>query len=670
VKLSNHHTCLQYCQAVGRYCVSAAAAATAGDECSEEEEMSCHGHLEDGHAICECGARFLRGHYGSLSEFWLDEEEMQNRVREMVDNFGILEFQFYDAFEGFSRPPADDASRWKCAIQGRPVHRDAVEAAVREIHRLGGRSWLAVHAAATDPNDHDLTHGQWVMPAEDVVKKLDTLYFEAAVRRRLRDAAKPKERRLFDADPQSEQTYEAMCGCDINEQDLDADLDPASRLMDVVCMNGAWALRFVPAWADFAVRMGFSGIHWDTFGDFGHIDQATGPVSPFGTGAPQPDIPGFLRAALPILQKKGLLQTLNFVNGYGWDPNLLLEDLGDKLSWQGGRAIAFPYWEVWSPEAEGRFFEEVGSSHGFVLSMYPGYSKHHCCAKNERQNAAEYGVWPFELGLKRWKRAIDKGGTYHLIVDGFRYLQGPFVPDAVRFSQREVEQIQSLVQRGAPGANYSLYMYAVSEGGAIFRQRLLYMSTETDWTLVSDQGGVKALDVAIDSGFLFVVNTTGHVLSQAASRTTRTTPWQVASAGGVRSIAIHGGTLYGVTAERTLVRQSLAEMTVSSDWASSWADEVSQEVTSIFISGGTLYGVDSSHRVVKTPLDKIEEGPWEVVSAPGVTSVSIYGDTIYASSTERTIVKQTLSKMEKDTAWITAAKGPVMSIAVLSMLEP
>mmetsp|Transcript_27122 Transcript_27122/g.77625 ORF Transcript_27122/g.77625 Transcript_27122/m.77625 type:complete len:436 (-) Transcript_27122:66-1373(-) len=430
-------------------------------------------------------------------------------------------------------------------------------------------------------------------------------------------------------------------------------------------MDPAWAVRFVPQWAAFAAKLGFTGIHWDTFGDFGHYEEVNGPKNPFqgDKGAPKPDIPGFLRAALPILQKYGLLQTLNFVNGFGWDPALLREEVGKQWEAQVGRIIAFPYWEVWSPAKEKEFLETVAKdSNGFVVSMYPGYSKYHCCLKNERQNAAEYGVWPFELGMKRWKRAIAAGGTYHLVVDGLRYLQGPFVPDAVRFGSQEVEKLQGLLSDKHPGASHLVYIYSTNDEGAVFRQPLLLMTPETDWEMVSSADSMKIMSMGFDSDTMYAVNVDERVVQQHLMLLTQDPSWALASAGRIKSIAISGDTIYGVTTQNTLVKQSLSGMTMSSAWSDS--ESSAGEVTSIFIYGYHIYGVDENLKVVKKSLYFLQES-WQTVSAVGVTSVAIFGDTIYGSSVDKQVVKQTLSQMTLDSAWTPASKGTVASIGLL-----
>jgi len=452
-------SCYGYCHSIGRPCISAHSAEHGCGLQNESSRIKCLTQLRDDHAVCECGDKFMRGNYGSLTEFWIDEGLIRKRVQEMSNNFGIKEFQFEYAFEGFSNPPNVSNDEWKCKMQNRPVYLATLKAAVEEVRSVEGRSWFAVHAAAVDRGDMELIAGQWSMPPEDVVEKLASQYFEVTDMRRLQQALDSNNRsslRRFsarslseevDIDTTQEQTYEELCGCDVGTDGVQPEHDPESRLMDIVNLNAAWAIKVVPRWAKFVKSLGFHGIHWDTLGDFGHWHQDTFPANPFGDGSPTPDVAGFLRAAVPILREYELEQTLNFVDGFGWDPTLLNEHTDHSWIGSAGRAIAFPYWEVWTVGREKHFFETVGADQyhkGFVLAMYPGYSKYHCCAKNERQNAAEYGEWPFDLGVKRWQMCLDHGGSYHFVVDGLRYLQGPFVADAVRCSNADVKRLREL----------------------------------------------------------------------------------------------------------------------------------------------------------------------------------------------------------------------------------
>lgn len=129
----------------------------------------------------------------------------------MVDRFGILEFQFYDAFEGYSKPPQEGMTEWRCRCFDRPVSRDVLWAYTTEVAKHGGRAWLYVQACGSDVGDTELQDGFQVVGSHKVNGK---------------------------------------------------------PLLDVVVPNSAWARRIAPYWGHFARSLGFHGIHWDTLGDF------------------------------------------------------------------------------------------------------------------------------------------------------------------------------------------------------------------------------------------------------------------------------------------------------------------------------------------------------------------------------------------------------------------
>jgi len=401
----------------------------------------------------------LRGQYGYISEFWLESSEIRKRIHEMHETFSISEFQLYAAFEGFSSPPAEGKANWRCALGSRLVHRSALEAATSEIERLGGRSWLYIHAGAIDAGDEIARGGARLVDRDIVHRKVQRLWFELALsstRHRTETQAK----------------YYETCGCDLPDMDSvqddrccnawvelpeaarrskmspelrqkmhqrgchgrDADRLPErcnnmshTALLDYAVLDSDWALRHVPKWAKFAKSVGASGIHWDTLGD-------TGSSMYDGT-----NIPNFLKSAYAVLSQEGLKQTLNFVDGFGWDRAL--------LHFEGGPLVAFPYWEIWTnPSVEERFFVEV-EGYSFVYASYPGFSQFHCCTYNEQQNAEAYGIWPLDLGLARWERAFRSGGSYVFIGDGMRHAQSPFLPDAVSLSRQDAVKIQQRLSR-------------------------------------------------------------------------------------------------------------------------------------------------------------------------------------------------------------------------------
>lgn len=185
-----------------------------------------------------------------------------------------------------------------------------------------------------------------------------------------------------------------------------------------------WAKRITPRWATFAAEMEFSGIHWDTLGDFG-----AGKASRNGA-----DLYGFLEAAKPILQANGLEQTANFVDGFGWD---------DRLRNSG--FIAFPYWEVWSvPRVSRRFFREAcpGPAGGCVFVCYPGKDSQH---SDGEQNSGFVGEQPTQLLLDRWTLAKCMNHTYLAVGDGANHIQTEYFPFTRPLDNHVIEQLQHLL---------------------------------------------------------------------------------------------------------------------------------------------------------------------------------------------------------------------------------
>mmetsp|Transcript_81216 Transcript_81216/g.178505 ORF Transcript_81216/g.178505 Transcript_81216/m.178505 type:complete len:730 (+) Transcript_81216:193-2382(+) len=451
VRLSNHdhRHCNDFCISVGRTC-RGTHIASEDDGCKTEDKYSCSSQLRYHAAHCECGEKRLLGNVGSVTEFWLDPEAVETRIMAMESKFGVKEFFFEYAYEGFSKPPASDKEEWKCAVQHRPVKRETLRRAVAKVKELGGRAWLALHPSAVDKDDAEMLSGQWYADPMEMSKKLGSEFFEFEQARRLQEppARKLRARGLErNVDPDFEETYEQKCGCDVGDYEVDAGMTVEDRRMDAVRPSAEWALRKVPAWAVFAQELGFAGIHWVTLGDFAQTWRYYDEDSA-GRSAPDPDFSAFMRAASWILKDKLLEQSASFVDGFGYEPSLLDAERPQHSTerWiaEGGPAVAFLYWEVWSGEAKEALFKEAasfGEHSGFVMAMYPGYSKYHCCSANEKQNTHEHGVWPFDLAIKRWSETRANGGTYRLIVDGLRFMQGPFAPDAVRMSDKEVSEL-------------------------------------------------------------------------------------------------------------------------------------------------------------------------------------------------------------------------------------
>lgn len=299
----------------------------------------------------------IRGEYGFLSKLGgITEDEARARVRRLATDFHIREFEIYNAFEGYSRPPAAYENEWRCACLNTPVQRNILRAYADEITRIGGRSWMVVQAMGTDPDDVQL-----------------------------QASTKKTGQHSVNGEP----------------------------LLDVVLPSAGWAKRIVPQWAEFASSLGFSGVHWATFGGNGTAG-----------------LPEFLRTAAPMLQQRSLAQTCNFIDGSGFDLSLV----SDKV-------IAFTKWEVWStPDKEDEFFRTLPK--GSVFSCFPGQSDNHT---GEHWNRNAKGIAPMDLMIARWSKAHCQGNYYLAVGDDGRFVRTDYYPKAQKMSPEDVTKVQHAV---------------------------------------------------------------------------------------------------------------------------------------------------------------------------------------------------------------------------------
>jgi hypothetical protein len=309
----------------------------------------------------------LRGEYGFLTQFSdISVEDAKKRVREMQSTFGIMEFQFYNAFAGYSNPPEAGADHWYSACFHTKVERAVLRAYIEEIEFWGGRAWLTVQSMGTDPSDEDAQAGFKVYGQYEVEDK---------------------------------------------------------PLIDVMAPTAEWAKHWAPRWIEFAKDLGFSGIHWNTLGNF---EGKLGEVS---------DVPGFLRVTKPLVEEQDLGQTFNFVDGFEWDKSLVDDNL-----------IAFTFWPAWTkPAEEDAFIRDVPP--GSVFLRFPGKDKDH---EGEWWQEDQKGRHPFDLVIERWGTARCHGDTYLAIGDGHKHVTTDYYPDAKELSEEEIAIIVDRVFNNPP----------------------------------------------------------------------------------------------------------------------------------------------------------------------------------------------------------------------------
>jgi hypothetical protein len=226
----------------------------------------------------------------------------------MMDKFGIRDFQFYDAFYSYSTPAKPGCWTWE----------------TKKVSSLLGLS---------DDKRHVIDVGVLIAYLRRIRQRggRSWLYVQAL----------GADESSLPGHVSANHTHE------VNSQTLFSCYWP----------DEDWARRMCHVWAPFAQQIGFDGIHWDALGP---CDGAFGDGQILGT---------FLRRTKTILAEFGLVQTANFVDGFGWDMALASEGV-----------VEFPYWEVWTlPRVEDRFFEEMAKlpeeNRGvFVCYRYGGHN--------------------------------------------------------------------------------------------------------------------------------------------------------------------------------------------------------------------------------------------------------------------------------------------------------
>jgi hypothetical protein len=311
--------------------------------------------------------------YGYLTLFNISEAAARETVRTLHRDFGIVDFQFYDAFYTYSQPVHPTRDSWISKPSGcftkqpRVVHAATIKAYTDEIRKLPGglgRSWMYVQAVAADePMSHHITF----LP------------------------------------------YTHRDGTQVSWNGLDG-----NHCLYTYLLSSKWAAHMVDLWAPAAVSLGFDGIHWD---QLGRVSDDASQNAMMARG-----IRDFLQGARQRLNSKfGLAQTFNFVDGFGWHESLYSGE-------RGSGTVEFPYWECWSDATEWIFwslfnFSQQASDRSHdrghaVFARYPGPG---CCG-NPDSSPLDDLMW------ERWMRAASGCTSYLVLGDGDRHLVNEYFP--------------------------------------------------------------------------------------------------------------------------------------------------------------------------------------------------------------------------------------------------
>jgi hypothetical protein len=329
--------------------------------------------------------------YGYLTLFNISTHAARAAVRKLHDDFGILDFQFYDAFYTYSHPVHPTHDSWiskpsSCfTANPRVVHASTIKAYTDEIRKLKGgrgRSWMYVQAVAADePLGHH-------------------------------NASSPYTYR--------DGTQVAWNGY------------TGKHCLYAYQLSEEWADHMVDLWAPAAVKLGFNGIHWD---QLGRVSDDAGQNAMMAKG-----IRAFLlRAGQRLRSKFGLSQTFNFVDGFGWHESLYSAEHG-----QG--TVEFPYWECWSDATEWIFWSLFNFSHSAgdrehdhgraVFARYPGPG---CCG-NPASSSLDDLMW------ERWARAASACGSYLVLGDGDHHLVNEYFPSGSALTDFEHAAMVTAIQ--------------------------------------------------------------------------------------------------------------------------------------------------------------------------------------------------------------------------------
>jgi hypothetical protein len=371
-------------------------------------------------ADAAAGAGAALGNYGFLSRFDASPGEIVTQVDHLMDDLNVRDVQFYDWFDNYAGkyqlftnkvPPGKAASSswWLRAtwtdpwFSSRTVRRDTLLAAIQQVRRRGGRAWSYIQVAGSE---------YWNLAGQP-------------------DGNVPCGDRLDpqvgDNRPYSVDAVGKLCkligtGGWFRKQG-------SNRSFPAYFMNAALATYQVDAWLPVISDLGFNGVHWDTLGSIA-VDKT----------AEAEGVSAFLLQAGKLLAVHGLPQTMNQIDTNWWNESLFNQGV-----------LAFPYSEVWSPEAESLFYAK--SPRGGVIANYPGSSRNGCCCAAPGNCSTTcmprrlftncpYN-WTQEQVLEtRWQAAWDHQVRYLVVGNGFERLIDEYFPETTGLSKSSIALIQ------------------------------------------------------------------------------------------------------------------------------------------------------------------------------------------------------------------------------------
>jgi hypothetical protein len=320
----------------------------------------------------------------------ISSSEAQNHVEVMKSKFGILEYQFYNAFSQYSGPPEgyEHKDNWEQAVLQTHIQKNILNAYVQKINQHPrGRSWLIVNAMAWDPGVP--------FPPDFVAHGVHTI-LSISVNYPL-EAHKP-----------SNATNQAN-----------------ATLLQVIEPSPAVATVIARKWGKFAKHMGFDGILWS---------MMKLPASGSTVERCPGDWHGFLATAKQELMKPDirLLQNAEFVDGCHSPASAYMD------------VVDYPVWVQWEQSIwtnwEGR--SQITTQHGGVItSLLKEWSPDY--KADPKENVVD------EI-INRMHKAQCNNVAYNVIVDGPRHMVSDYYSQSAELSEAEIEKLQSAIQHPNP----------------------------------------------------------------------------------------------------------------------------------------------------------------------------------------------------------------------------
>jgi len=195
-------------------------------------------------------------------------------------------------------------------------------------------------------------------------------------------------------------------------------------------------------------------------------------------------------------------------------------------------------------------------------------------------------------------------------------------------------------------------IYGVSLNHRVYRKPLII---NKNWNRAA-KGPMKSLAISSTEDIIYGLGDDGIVYKQDLVRMAIDTDWTAVSMGTMTSITIQGDMIYAVNAyDKRVYKQRADAMSSSTLWAQASACCVLQ----IAAADGIVYGIGEDHRVYRqADLLMTPDTEWNLASSGNVVSIAIRGDTIYGIDHEASTLQQRLSDMTSTSAWETSLFGP------------